>query len=300
MPKTNAQIQQDFSKMPALKQLGVAALDLASIAGNSLSFGGANKLAQAVTGASDEQLADYERAQRVRAGLAGDVVNVAGMVRGGGLALGGAKKAVDVARALPTAVALVPTAGLGTAARYAAGTAGKGLVPAAAKVTKAGAAKAAGVLGLLGLSAAGRQDDTVASAPATPAQAIKSAMDQGRKSQMRELTPQERTLAALDTILRQPFSIDDLSTVAGALPGVAGAASKVSQKDMLYGKASSVTDELYKANLAAASKLTDQAARDKAILDITENYRRNLLGALNVDPSKEALAEVINQQRNGE
>lgn len=289
--KTNAQIQQDFARMPTLQQFGTAAADLGRIAASGLSGTLANNLV-----GGDEAV----REARVRAGLVGDVANVGSMVVGA-KGLGTVVKGLGAAaRTVPAAAQVARSGAPLAAAKLVMGRAPAALVPAAtAKITKAGAAKAAGVLGLLGLSAAGRQDDTVAPAPATPAQAVKSAMDQGRKSKMRELTPQERTLAALDSVLREGFTMRDLSTVAGALPGVVGAASKASQKDMIYGKASSTTDELYKANLAAAAQLTDQAARDKAIQDATENYRRNLLETLGVDPSKQALAEILAQQ-NGE
>lgn len=286
--KTNAQIQQDFANMPTLQQFGTAAKDTGRIIASGLSGTLANDLV-----GGDEAV----REARVRAGIVGDVANVGSMVLGV-KGLGAAAKGLSAAaRTVPAAIGVARSGAPAAAAKLVLGRAPAALVPAAtAKVTKGGLTKAGGIAALLGLSIAGRQDPTVTTPAATPAQAVKSALDQGRKSQQRELTPQERTLAALDSVLREGFTMRDLQTVAGALPGVVGAAPKASQKDAIFGRAAGTADALYQANLAAAQQLTDQATRDKAIMEATEGYRRNLIETLGVDPSKQALAELIAQQ----
>jgi len=296
MAKTNAQIMAEYDAKSPLAKLGIAAKDIASIAGNALSFGGANRFAQWMTGASDQQVADYEREQRVRAGLAGDVANVGGMVYGGKGVLNLARGGINAVRAAPAAVELASTAGPATALRYLTGTAGPGLVPAAAPVSRMALAKGAGILGLLGLSAAGRQEDTPAAAakpaPATTTAAVNEALTSTPAAA--PVTAQDRALSAINSILSRPHTLQEFQAATGALPGVAAVSTKQTNRDKVFGAASGIADTLYQAELEQAGKLTGDA-KDQAVLQATENYRRNLLETLGVDPSKQALAALMAQ-----
>ena len=112
------------------------------------------------------------------------------------------------------------------------------------------------------------------------------------------ITPQDRAMAAIDTLLRGPFTLREFNAATGALPGIAATSTKQSNKDKLYGTASNLSDSLYAAELAQASKLTG-AARDEAVLSATEKYRQQLLETLGVDASKQALLRLA-QQADGE
>lgn len=105
-------------------------------------------------------------------------------------------------------------------------------------------------------------------------------------------------MAAIDTILSQPFTMREFETAAGALPQVASANAKITPKDKVYGTASGIADTLYQAQLAQAAKLTGDA-KDAAVMKATENYQRNINGILGVDPSKAALAAALEEQQAG-
>lgn len=110
------------------------------------------------------------------------------------------------------------------------------------------------------------------------------------------ITPQEQSAAAISAILSKPFTLGAFKTATGALPDIATANGiKITNKDKVYGAASSVTDAIYQAELAQAQKLTGDA-KDAAVLATTEKYRKNLLEINNVDPSKAALADILGQQ----
>lgn len=111
-------------------------------------------------------------------------------------------------------------------------------------------------------------------------------------------TPQDRAMAAIDTILSQPFTMREFETATGALPQVASSSAKVSNKDKVFGTASGIADTLYQAELGQAAKLTGEA-KDAAVLKATENYQRNIQGLLGVDASKQALADAIAEQQAG-
>ena len=254
MPKTNAQIQQEYNALPWLSQMGVAADDMIRIAGSAVSGGLADQL-------DGPDGADRTHEARVRAGIAGDIANVGGMVAGLKGAGAVAKGAVSAARAAPTALSLAKTAGLGTAARYLTGTAGPGLVPAAGRITLATAGKLAGLAGLLGLSIAGRQDATPA-APAKSPQPVQQALKQGREAAP-AVTPYERQLAVLDMILKSPnMSMADLRDVTGMLPA---RPKPPSSGDVAIGQAALRADALYKQQVANALANTDPELGAKAL-----------------------------------
>src|SRR5262245_49886453 len=113
MAKSSAQILADYAKQGVLSQMATAAGDIANIAVSGATGGLFNRGIAKLTGASDEQVADFEHAQRVRAGLAGDVANVGGMVLG----LKGAGGVVNSVRSAPVALAAGRSAGLGQGLR---------------------------------------------------------------------------------------------------------------------------------------------------------------------------------------
>lgn len=261
MAKTNAQINAEFSAKSPLEKLGIAGSDIVRIAASGLTGG----LVDTVAGGDN---VERTREARVRAGLAGDAVNVGGMVlglKGAGAALRGGYNAV---RALPVAA-----------------------------TSPAALAKGAGVLALLGTSVAGRQEDTPAAkpAPATTKAAVDKSLASGSQAEAAKVTPQDRALQAIDAILSRPHSLNEFTAATNALPGVAAVSTKQSSRDKIFGAVASLSDTLYAAELANAEKLTGEA-RDAAVLKATENYKNNLLAPLGVDPTKQALAAIYAQQ----
>lgn len=299
MRKSEQQILKEYNSKGALERLGIQLRDNVAILGNGLSFGLANRVAQGVTGASDEALENYEREQRIRTGLMGDVANVAGMLVGGKGVLSAGRGAIKAARAAPTAARLATTAGPATAARYLTGRAGPGLVPVAAPVSRAamgkGALGALGGLGLVGYSAAGRMDDTPTGAPAAEPAVVTEAVDQAlaQPAGDTKITAQDRAMDAINAILARPHTMREFQAATAALPGVAAStAGKQSDKDKVFGTAMGISEALYQYELEQiAQKLTGDA-KDQAVLAATEKYRRNLLETVGADPLKQAVAEA--------
>lgn len=295
MARSNAEIQREYASKGTLAKIGIAADDLVRIAAGGITGG----LLDQVLGGNNAELTQEAR---VRAGLAGDVTNVAGMaagLKGAGTAL---KGTVGAVRAAPTAAAVAQSAGPAAALRFLTNTAGPGLVPVAANAVSKGAlAKGAGLLGLLGLSIAGRQDPgTPAAAPAVARATPQPAAAAPKPTAKPVITPQDRAMAAIDTILSQPFTLREFETATGALPVVASATTKGgTAKDKVFSSAAGIADMLYQAQLAQASKLTGDA-RDQAVYDATEKYRANLLETLGIDPSKQALADAMAAAQAGE
>jgi hypothetical protein len=253
---TNAQITAAHDALPWYSRWGQNLQDLAAIGGNALSFGGANKVAQMVTGASDQRVADYEHAQRVRAGLLGDAAQAVGTVYGGGIALKAGKEALAGVRAA------VPLSKVGIA---------KGMVAEAmpSGITKMGAAKVAGALGLAGLSYAGRQDPTVnPMVPPTVAPAavdpVTASLAAGRNAVSAPLTPHEMMLAHLDTLLNRPMTMRAAQAISGMLPAPA---KPVGPKETLLGQTGNLSEGMYQADLAAAKKARDAGTIDDLALD---------------------------------
>lgn len=303
MAKSNDEIRREYAARSIPGQIGQAALDIANIGGNALAFGLPNRIAETVMGAPSGAADEVTRQARVRAGLAGDVANVAGMVRGGGLALGGAKNVVSAVRAAPVAATLARTAGLPTAARYLTGTAGAGLVPAAAKAgakaTAGTLAKGAGVLGLLGLSVAGRQEAGDASAVRAPA--AKSAAAATPKPAKREITiadatAQDRAMAFLNNVLSKPLTLGEYERAAGTLPVVASVGTKQPRiADVAGQRALEQSQILFQNEIDQATKLAETdpiGARALVAQSLQDQYARESALA-GVNNQSEALAQML-------
>lgn len=287
-PKSNAQIQQEYQALPFLNQLATAGNDLVRIGASGVTGGLVDRL-------QGQDQVEATREARVRAGLAGDVVNVGGMALGAKGALTAAKGAISAARALPTAISLVPTAGPVTAARYLTGTAGPGLVPMAAPLTRGAVAKGAALLGALGLSVAGRQDNTVT--PPEPVAAAPKPSASKAAIATAQPTVQDQARAAVSAVLSQPFTLRGLQAATGALPNIAGSEFKQTSKDRGIATANAVVDTLYQNELTAAMQNPAGAARDKAVALATQNYLNNLRQNSGADPMKQLTASLIAAQQ---
>lgn len=287
-PKSNAQIQQEYAALPFLNQLGVAGRDLVRVGESGLTGGLLDR-------AMGPDQVEETRQAAVRAGLAGDVANVAGMVTGLKGAGAVAKGVVGAARALPTALSLVPTAGIGTAARYLTGTAGPGVVPVAAPIAASTLGKGAGVLGLLGLAASQRQDATNATpvAPAAPAVAAAPANAAQAAAALAQPSPQEQALAAAGALLQGPVSYRQFAAVANALPNIAASTFKQTNKDKAVGIANSIADQTFQNESAAAMALGTDAARQTALAKARDNYLASLRQNSGANPLQQALGAQL-------
>lgn len=187
--KSNEQIRRDYAQQGVVSQLGTAADDMARIAANGIT--GGLVLDQ-----------DAVREARVRAGLAGDIANVGGMLLGakgvGALAKG--------ARVLPAAARVASAGGLRQAVGFLSGKAGPALVPVAAGPSKMALAKAAGALGLLGVSIAGRQDEAAPAAAPQDKPAERDGIWSEDAAAATASSPQQSALDRLGEIINGPVS----------------------------------------------------------------------------------------------
>jgi len=303
MPKTNEQIHAEYAALPWYSKLGTAAADIFSIGGNSLTFGGTNAVARALvrhqTGLPDSVVGPAQdevmHESRVRAGLAGDAMNVGGMLYGGRGVLAAGKAGLNAVRAAPTVATLARTAGPGTALRYVTGTAGPGLVPVAARALPSlgTIGKAAGLATLLGLSISGRQDATPAAPVATPQ---KAAAPKAQVAAPMELSPQDRQLAALDTILRSPNkTLSDLTAVTGMLPRP----KQTSTKDALVGQTAQLSQAIFQAQVSDATKLhaegkiTEDEAKAMNAKALEAHFQRQA-GIVGLNPLNLVQAQLMN------
>lgn len=264
MPRTNQEIQQEYAGKGALAKLGIAADDIVRIAASGLTGG----LIDDVLGGGNSE---RTREARVRAGLAGDVANVGGMVAG----LKGAGGLVRAVRSIPR--------------------------PAVA-LTRGAMAKGAGVLGLLGLSVAGRQEDTAPAAVSngrpdnTPlAKSLQVARDATLNARdwaaniPEAPTPAERATAVADAILSRPHTLREAQAAVGLLP----APSKQTAKDRVFATYSSIADSLFAEQLAQASKISDPQKAAEAKSAATREYLRNVGAALGSSPAAMLTAEQL-------
>lgn len=312
MAKSNDQIRREYAAQSIPGQIGTAVGDIANIGVNAVSGGLFNRGIAALTGASDQQLADYERVSRVRAGLAGDVANVAGMVYGAGKALQGGKAALGAVRSLPTAAAVARTAGPATAARYLTNTAGPGLVPLAtgpgAKASASVIAKGAGVLGLLGLSVAGRQEPGDASAvrsPAKPTAATAPAAAKQREITIADATAQDRSMAFLNKVLGSPLTLGEFERAASTMPTIASVGAKTPRIADVAGQRALAQSELIfgaqvkAAQDALASGDTDELGARKSVEEAFRDRYAREAALAGVNNQSEELAAILRGQQGG-
>lgn len=289
--KTPEQIQADYASKGGLAKVGIAADDLVRLAASGLTGG----LLDRALG-PDAQAATH--ASAVRAGLAGDVANVAGMavgLKGAGAAIGGARNA---ARVLPAAVGVARAGAPMSALKLLTGTADAALVPAA-KFSKTALAKGAGLLGLLGLSAAGRNTDTavnttpvVAPAPSA-ASAASTALAQGRQAPL-VLTPRDQLDSYISQVLAHGATIGQVQRLGGL---VEGTPKPVTHKDALIGTAGSIADATFAAARDAADKLPDAAAQDAARQKATDEYFKKYAALSGVNPQALSMQDLMDAQQ---
>lgn len=305
MPQvSNEQIRRDYAAQPWYSQLGTATTDMIKIAANGLTGNLVNRVSEKIAGAPSGAADEVLRQAKVRAGLAGDVAQVAGTVlglKGLGGAAGGVKAAVRVA---PTAMSVAKAAGPLTAAKLLINRAGPGLVAlpeAMSGMAKAkGAAKLAGLAGLLGLSMSGRQEDAAAPAVAPPEPAAEPA---AAEAPLRLPTPQERQLAELDMILRSPnHTMSDLKAVTGMLPAPLKPPT-IPQAEL--GKSMELSQALYAAQVKAAQddltagSIDEATARAQVGKALEAHLNRRAMFSGN-NPLNLAQAQMFSQDDSGD
>lgn len=252
---------------------------------NAATGGMFNRSIGALMGLTPEQVQAGTADMRASVGTAGDIATGLGSVYGAGKALAGAGMIARGAKAavgtVPTAVSLIPTAGLGTAARYIAGRAGPGIVPVAEalpSLTKGQIAKAAGAAALFGAPIIAGMDNSVskpaASTTPTPeitamvkqfTDPVTAALAQG-KAAPAAVSPYDQQLAALNTILHSPnMTLGDLKAVTTMLPKQN---KPWSPKDVITATTNDQSTAMLNQALQEAAAKADPAeaaaARDKA------------------------------------
>lgn len=256
--------------------------DTVNIGVNTATAGLLNRGIGALMGASGEQVDKMNQGMRQRTGVGGDLAAGLGAVYGLGKASRAAGAVSGAVRAAPTAVALVPTAGIGTAARFLVGRAGPGLVPAVARATAPKAStvlKAAAGLGIVGGAVANGMSSRVTPAATgvgpqgkyTPEQLaardeylanpVESSLAAGRAATA-ALTPYDRQLAALDTIFKSPnATLTDLQAATAMLPAVPKQGTK---KDAAFGQTAELSRAIFEQQIASISAQKDAGEIDDA------------------------------------
>jgi hypothetical protein len=293
MPKSVEQIRKEYAEQGILSKIGTAAADIANIGGNAVGFGLPNRFAEWAMGAESGAADERTREARIRAGLAGDVTNVAGQVYSLVRGAGAAKSTIGAVRAAPTAVAVGKSAGPVQAAKFLLNKAGPGVVPAAAPLSKAALAKGAGLLGLIGLTVAGRPGDEepVAARPAAAAARAAAATPEAEAV----ITPQDRQLAFVDTLLRGPVTLREAQAATSMLPAPAKAQTN---KDKLYGATDELAQSIFASQVAGARELaaTDPVGAKAIVEKATDEYYKRRIAILGVDPGKLELANLLNAE----
>lgn len=260
--------------------------DTINIGVNSATGGLFNRGIGALMGASGEQVDRMNQGMRQRTGVSGDLAAGIGSLYGLGKVTRAGGAVIGAARAAPTAAALVPTAGISTAARFLVGRAGPGLVPVvAATAPKASTVlKAAAGLGIVGSSLADGMSSRVTPAASTTgvgpqgkytpeqlaareayiANPVESSLAAGRAATA-ALTPYDRQLAALDTIFKSPnATLTDLQAATGMLPAPPRARTA---KDTAFGQTAELSRQIYESQIASiaaqkdAGEITDAQAQ---------------------------------------
>lgn len=238
--------------MSALGRAARAFGETINIGVNSATGGLFNRGIGYLMGATPQQVEQMNQGFRRDTGTGGNLAAGVGQIYGAGKVFGAGKAALGAVRAAPTAVALVPTAGIGTAARFLAGRAGPGLVPVAARaLPKASTvAKAAAGLGVLGLNMTDGLDSTTpAPAAAAPEKPVEAALAAGRVAEP-AVTPYDRQLAALNAILQSPnMTLSDLQSATNMLPKQP---KPPTAKETIMGETAKRFDALFKRDMAAA------------------------------------------------
>lgn len=122
---------------------------------------------------------------------------------------------------------------------------------------------------------------------------VGSALAQGRAAGGTPITPQEALAGIITQALQGGASFNEIKEL-GALVPAATATPKQGQtaKDKAFGVNAAINDSIYEAQLAAARKLPEGDARDKAFLDATETYRKNYASLNGVNLAQVAQANL--------
>lgn len=278
----------------AVRRAARAFGDTINVGVNAATGGLLNRGIGYLMGATPDQVATVNARTRANTGVAGDLASGVGQLYGLGKAWGAGKAAVGAARAAPQAVALIPTAGVGTAARFLTGRAGPGLVPKAAmSAPKASTvAKAAGAAGLIGLNLAAGRDDSVTPAPAVAEQPVEAALAAGR-SLPAEITPYERQLAALNAIFKSPnATLTDLQSATGMLPA---RPKPPTAKDNALSESAALSQAIFQNDIKNAEELarTDpEGARALTAKAMEAEFQRRA-GLVGLNPMNLAQAQLM-------
>lgn len=270
--KSNEQIRRDYAQQGVVSQLGTAADDMARIAANGIT--GGLVLDQ-----------DAVREARVRAGLAGDIANVGGMFLGakgvGALAKG--------ARVLPAAARVASAGGLRQAVGFLSGKAGP---------SKMALAKAAGALGLLGVSIASRQDEAAPAAAPQDKPAERDGVWSEDAAAATASSPQQSALDRLGEIINGPVSHRRLMQ---AVQGVAQVTPKpLSAKDATGATAEALSTGLLNSELAGISAQKAQgnlgdAEAQKASEAAVNKYLTRRASTWGFNPMNTAMVPMMQQ-----
>lgn len=121
---------------------------------------------------------------------------------------------------------------------------------------------------------------------------IAAAMNAGREAR-EAVTPQDRMLAYIDTLLSGPVTLREAQAASGMLPAQGAPRSA---KDQAIGSASSIADATYQAELQRAQSLTDEAARDEAIQKATDRYFNRVATVSGANVSNLSLADFMPEE----
>lgn len=108
------------------------------------------------------------------------------------------------------------------------------------------------------------------------------------------ITPQARQLAYLDNILKQPLTLRQLSMATGMMPAPT---KPRSAEDVILSQTAGISDQLFQADLTAATKAFQQGTPDydTAVQSAVKNYYERNAALSGIDLQKAALAELVSK-----
>lgn len=304
--------------MNAISRAARAFGDTINVGVNALTGGYFNKGIGALVGASADQVAQADKVRRDQLGLTGDIAHGIGNAAliGRGLKVAGA--GLSAAKALPTAVTLARTAGPATALRFVTGRAGPGLVPVgggtALRPTLKGTAATLAATAPVAASVIGGMDSTVTPQGSKSAawkddpnhidltNPVNVALMAGRAAPV-AITPQERQLSALDTILRSPkATLSDLQAVTAMMPAPA---RRQTDKDAAFGQTAKLSRAIFDNQIASIGaqkdlgEITAEQAQAMTAKAMNEEFQRQA-GMQGFNPMNLLQAQMMAQGEEAE
>lgn len=147
-----------------------------------------------------------------------------------------------------------------------------------------------GALGSGGSTAVAPAAPAASRQPVAPQRAVEAAMAKGRAAPA--VTPQARALAAIDTILRGPFTLKEFETAVGALPAPA---KPQTTKNTVLGQTAELSQQIFQNQITQAQELakSDPESAQAAVAKATDDYFKRNSGLVGFNPADLVNAQIL-------